>query len=174
MYEFLLTSERQVSLGGSLLVMVALLAPFGLAYVISVYENRLLYYFSEGKEVLPKGQLITSVLSTVMYPLIAMSFGLIGVAKLFSQIGFEDVALKDERPTWAWLMYIGITLVLSLALITWSRHRASKRWFKENLPLQRLYRRWLWWLAWVGQVILLTFFWLMIAIFPQLTSIVIT
>lgn len=176
--EVILTSiqatQRQVSLEGSILVVLALLAPFGLAYLVSVYENRLLFWFSEGEHVLPKGSLIGSVLSTVMYPLLSMSFGLFGVAHLV-ELGLDEEALASgDKPAWAYAVYVIFTLVFSLATITWSRHRMAKKWFQDNLPLQRLYRRWLWWVSWTAQVLLLTFFWLLIAFFPETTSIIIS
>ncbi len=168
----LLYTERQFSLGGSLLIVAVLLIPFFIGWAVSYYENRLLWYFSEGRELLTKGNLIGSVISATSFPVFWISFGLLGVSALFGdQIGLANIVDGTARPsTTQSLVYVPLTVLLSCLSVA-GFHRWAYRGKLVEYPAERaLFLRWVVWLNVVAQIIMLAMLWAVLYLFPELVN----
>lgn len=167
-----LLAQRQFSLWGSLLIVAVLLVPFFIAWAVSVYENRLLWWFSEGREVLTKGNIIGSVLSATSVPCFMISFGLLGVSALFGDaIGFADMVDGRAVPSATQVaVYLPLTLLVSVVGVVVLRRLAYRRKLAEAPELRPLFLRWVLWLNVVGQVLILGFLWAVLFLFPELVN----
>lgn len=168
----LLYVERQFSLWGSLLIVGVLLIPFFLAWIVSVYENRLLYWFSEGREVLSKGQIIGSVISATSFPVFWISFGLLGTSALFGDmIGMASIVDGTARPSpTQTLVYIPLTLALSCASVAYLHALLFRRALADAPAVRRLFLKWVVWLNVVAQGVILALLWAVLYLFPDLVN----
>ncbi len=169
------TVERSFSLAGSLLVIGSLTFPFVLAYLVSVYENRLLCYFSEGKELLSKGQIIGSVLSSGCVPLFFLSFGLLGLAKLSDVLGFTQDTNASPFESLSYTLIAFVFAALCSVFFTVLLHlRLLRSKLQDDLALHKLFRRWLIALNVTAQLFIQILFWATLWIFPNLVNLQVT
>ncbi|MCA8939425.1 MAG: hypothetical protein KDB07_06445 [Planctomycetes bacterium] len=168
MFEIFLNS-RSFSIGGSGLVIASLLVPFFVAYLVSVFENRLLYYFSEGRLILTKGNLVGSVISTTVVPFFMISFGLLVVSQWLG----EDFQIPELAPgefpvptAKQALVYIPLTIIASMLLVGLIHRAIVARKLADTPSVQRLLNRWVFGLSMVSQVLIVGFLWAVLFLFP--------
>jgi len=167
-----LLTQRQFSPLGSLLIVAVLLVPFFIAWAVSVYENRLLWWFSEGTEVLTKGNIIASVMSATAIPCFMISFGVLGVATLFGDtIGFAEMVDGTARPSATQTaVYLPMTVLVSIVGVLLLRRLAYRKKLPNSPETRGLYLKWVMWLNVVGQVLMLGFLWGVLFLFPELVN----
>jgi hypothetical protein len=168
----LLYVERQFSFAGSLLIVAVLLVPFFIGWLVSYYENRLLWYFSEGQEILTKGNLIGSVITATSFPIFWISFGLLATSALFGEhIGMANIVDGTARPgAVQGMVYIPLTLILSCLSVAGYHYWAYRDKLADQPELRRLYLRWVIWLNVIAQVIMLAMLWAVLYLFPELVN----
>jgi hypothetical protein len=168
-------TERTFSMAGSLVVVAVLLVPFFFAWLVSVYENRLLYYLSEGAEVLTKGNIIASVMTSTAIPCFMVSFGLLGVSALFGdRIGFSDFdpAAQQVTPSLSQaLIYIPLTLAVSIGAVVWIRRVAYRKKLAARPEDRAVFLKWVFGLNVLGQVLILGLLWTVLFVFPSLANV---
>ena len=170
----LLDVQSEFSPAGTLFVLALMFLPLLFAWATSVYENRLSVYFSEqvGEPVnLSKRQLIFSVLLSYCMPLVAISFGLLGLYQVTGEIWGTEVV--DGRPVHSsekMLTFLAFTLVASW-LGTWL---AKHLLFRKHLTVgdytesRVLFFRWVLRVNMVCASLTIALYWLALWLFPDL------
>lgn len=167
-----LLAPRQFSVAGSVLIVVVLLVPFFVAWAVSVYENRLLWWFSEGREVLTKGNIIGSVMISTSVPCFMISFGLLGASALLGDAaGVAEIVEGTARPSATQVaIHLPLTLIGSIGLVVWLRLWAYRRKLAAQPEVRRLFVRWVVWLNVIAQVVVLALLWAVLFLFPDLVN----